>query len=66
MWARSMRIPWLYRLGTWLATRTVGRWRKSGWIAKLPGALGGWTRSRDFPAPARERFRDWWQREGRS
>jgi L-lactate dehydrogenase complex protein LldF len=64
-WARTMRIPWIYRLNTWLATRIVGRWSKSGWIKKLPFALGGWTKARDFPAPAAERFRDWWDREGK-
>ena len=65
-WARSMRSPRLYRLSTWLATRTIGRlWRKQGWIRRLPGALHGWTAERDFPAPAPRRFRDWWQDEGR-
>lgn len=66
LWARSMRSPRLYRLLTWLATRTIGRWRKSGWMKRLPGQLHGWTESRDFPAPAPERFRDWWDREGRA
>jgi len=66
LWARSLRIPWLYRLSTWLATRTIGRFkRRNPWIKRLPGKLGGWTESRDFPAPAAERFRDWWRKEGR-
>jgi L-lactate dehydrogenase complex protein LldF len=64
-WSYSMRRPWLYRVLTWLSTRTVGRLRKSGWMQRLPGKLHGWTVSRDFPAPAPERFRDWWNREGR-
>ncbi|MCE9605462.1 MAG: iron-sulfur cluster-binding protein [Planctomycetia bacterium] len=64
LWARSMRSPRLYRFLTWLATRTVGRVLPSGWLKKLPGPLHGWTKNRDFPAPARERFRDWWSREG--
>jgi L-lactate dehydrogenase complex protein LldF len=67
LWAWSMRRPRVYRLLTWLAARTVGRWkRKSGWLRRLPGGLGGWTEKRDFPAPAPERFRDWWRREQRS
>lgn len=66
MWARVLRSPTLYRWATWFATRTVGWWyRKTGWLKKLPGKLGGWTAKRDFPAPAPERFRDWWEKEGR-
>jgi L-lactate dehydrogenase complex protein LldF len=66
LWARTLKSPWLYRLGTWLATRTIGRLKRgSPWIRKLPGKLGGWTKTRDFPAPAAERFRDWWRKEGR-
>lgn len=63
-WALTMRHPRLYRLATWLATRTIGRWNRAGWLHKLPSGAGGWTAVRDFPAPSRERFRDWWQREG--
>src|SRR4030095_14090077 len=66
LWARTLRSPWLYRLSTWLATRTIGRWKRgSPWIRKLPAKLSGWTKTRDFPAPAPERFRDWWRKEGR-
>lgn len=65
-WARMLRRPWMYRAATWLASRTVGRWkRRSGWLQSLPGPLGGWTAKRDFPAPAAQRFRDWWEREGK-
>jgi L-lactate dehydrogenase complex protein LldF len=66
LWARTLRIPSLYRLLTWLATRTIGRSKRGDpWIKRLPGKLGGWTQRRDFPAPAGERFRDWWKKEGR-
>ena len=64
-WARAMRSPTLYRAATWLATRTVGRLIKSRWLSRLPGALHGWTESRDFPAPAPRRFRDLWRDEER-
>lgn len=65
LWARSMRSPMAYRLATWLATRTVGRLKRgTRWMRRLPGGLHGWTRTRDFPAPAKERFRDWWKRTG--
>lgn len=65
VWARAMRSPRAYRLATWLATRTAGRIWPKRWIQRLPGGLRGWTNTRDFPAPARERFRDWWEREGK-
>lgn len=65
VWARILRSPWWYGWATWLVTRTIGRWyRKSGWLRRLPGKLHGWTGSRDFPAPAPERFRDWWRSDG--
>jgi L-lactate dehydrogenase complex protein LldF len=64
-WARTMRSPRLYRIATWLATRTAGRMWTSGWMSRLPGGLAGWTASRDFPAPASTRFRDWWRTEGK-
>jgi L-lactate dehydrogenase complex protein LldF len=67
LWARTLRSPRMYRLGTWMATRTIGRLnRKSGWLRKLPGKLGGWTERRDFPAPAPESFRDWWRKQEKS
>lgn len=66
LWAWMLRRPWMYRWATWWATRTIGRLkRKSGWMRRLPGKLNGWTKNRDFPAPAPERFRDWWRKEGR-
>jgi L-lactate dehydrogenase complex protein LldF len=65
-WARLMRSPRLFGLATWLGARTVGRVARGGWLRRLPGGLRGWTDTRDFPAPASERFRDWWRREGRS
>lgn len=67
LWARMLRSPWWYGWATWLATRTIGRWhRRTGWMGRLPGKLHGWTDTRDFPAPAPHRFRDWWQAHGES
>jgi L-lactate dehydrogenase complex protein LldF len=51
--------PWLYRTGLTMA-RFVMR-GKGGWLSKLPGAGGGWTKSRDFPAPAEKSFRERWK-----
>jgi L-lactate dehydrogenase complex protein LldF len=66
LWATTLKRPWLYRLSTWLATRTMGRWyRRRPWLKRLPGKLAGWTKKRDFPAPAPARFRDWWEQEGK-
>ncbi|HTN76808.1 MAG TPA: LutB/LldF family L-lactate oxidation iron-sulfur protein [Pirellulaceae bacterium] len=63
-WAYLLRRPTLYRWATWFSSRTVGRWfRRTAWIKKMPGELHGWTKQRDFPAPAPQRFRDWWASE---
>jgi L-lactate dehydrogenase complex protein LldF len=66
LWATTTKRPWLYRLLTWFASRTIGRVKRhEPWLSQLPGQLGGWTQKRDCPAPAAERFRDWWKDEGR-
>jgi L-lactate dehydrogenase complex protein LldF len=36
--------------------------RKNGWIRRLPGPLGGWTRGRDFPPLSKESFARRWAR----
>lgn len=64
-WARTLLSPRWYRTLSWFASRTMGRWyRSTGWVKRLPGGLHGWTAKRDFPAPAPERFRDWWRKAG--
>src|SRR4051794_4658896 len=50
--------PWLYRLGTRAARLALRPFAKQGWLRRLPGAGGSWTRDRDFPAPARRSFRE--------
>ena len=35
-----------------------------GWIAWLPGILGGWTQVRDLQEMPKETFRDWWEKRG--
>lgn len=64
-WAALIARPRLYRAATWLASRTVGRMVRQRWLRRLPAPLAGWTAARDFPAPSRERFRDWWRKEQR-
>lgn len=53
--------PGLFRLAARLggfAARLVAR---DGWIDRLPGLLGGWTRSRDLRVPASKTFQQLWQ-----
>jgi len=60
-----LRQPWLYRLALRLAGPLL-RWRaREGWLSNLPGPGGGWTQTRDFPAPAQRSFRQQWEDESR-
>jgi L-lactate dehydrogenase complex protein LldF len=61
MWAFFARRPGLYRRVTRIAMSILGRLgRRRGRFARLPLA-GGWTRHRDFPAPAGHTFMDQWR-----
>ncbi|WP_309080616.1 LutB/LldF family L-lactate oxidation iron-sulfur protein [Zhihengliuella sp.] len=60
----SGRMLALAEKGLPLGRLLAGRDKK---IKKLPGKLaGGWTASRDIPAPPAQSFRDWWKKEGRA
>lgn len=50
--------------GQWLARLGAGPLVRNGTIPWLPGPLKGWSASRDFPAPAKETFRQWWAKRG--
>jgi L-lactate dehydrogenase complex protein LldF len=63
LWARAMSSPRMYRLMSRLAARGLGWLSRDGWLHRLPGPVGGWTKSRDFPAPARQSFRRWWKEQ---
>lgn len=60
VWSRLMRSPFWYRLMTRTASRVLPWFARNGWLARLPGPLSGWTKCRDFPAPAKKSFRDQW------
>jgi L-lactate dehydrogenase complex protein LldF len=36
--------------------------RSSGWIERLPGMLGGWTRTRDLQPLPQQSFREWFEK----
>ncbi|MHC4993666.1 MAG: LutB/LldF family L-lactate oxidation iron-sulfur protein [Planctomycetota bacterium] len=67
----------MYKIGAW-GLGSVGRYKLTGWfqrkglrlmankdgfISKAPGPVKGWTDIRDLRAPAKEPFRQWWERE---
>ncbi len=60
-WSFAARRPWLYHGGTRLAMAALG-WlgRAKGRFRTLPLA-GGWTVSRDLPAPSGKTFQTQWQ-----
>ena len=55
----------LYKMGTKVAPYAAAPFVKDDKITKGPGPLKDWTDSRDFPAPAKERFRDWYKKRER-
>jgi L-lactate dehydrogenase complex protein LldF len=61
-WKEVLARPWLYKLALRLQQLSVGIVIGNGWLRKLPGPVHGWTISRDFPAPARQSFRQRWDR----
>ncbi|MEQ8195514.1 MAG: LutB/LldF family L-lactate oxidation iron-sulfur protein [Rhodospirillales bacterium] len=56
LWAFAAARPGLYRLGARIVAAVLGRKAR---YRSLPFA-GGWTQSRDLPAPARRGFVDGW------
>jgi L-lactate dehydrogenase complex protein LldF len=66
IWAALLRRPWLYRSVLRLAGLVSWAFTDDGWLRWLPGAAGGWTQTRDFPAPAARPFRERWKQLRRS
>ncbi len=63
LWSFAAKRPWLYHFSARIAMAALG-WlgRRKGRFRTLPLA-GGWTCSRDLPAPAGLTFQSRWQRE---
>ncbi|MDQ0217296.1 iron-sulfur cluster-binding protein [Peribacillus cavernae] len=53
--------PMLYKLGSKIAPSAMGPFTTGDKISNGPGPLKAWTEIRDFPAPNKERFRDWFK-----
>jgi len=65
LWAFVAKRPALYHTATHLAMSLLGRiGRRSGRFRRLPLA-GGWTGSRDFPAPRGATFQAQWRARGK-
>ena len=66
LWAFAAKRPTLYAMGARAGSRILRCFGASrGRFASLPLA-GGWTATRDFPAPEGTTFRTAWARRGRS
>jgi L-lactate dehydrogenase complex protein LldF len=68
--ALAARSPRMFALGEKVVPGVLGPFTKDEMITKGPGPMKPWTDIRDFPAPSRESFRDWFnkrrKREGKS
>ncbi len=53
--------PTLYKLGSKIAPTAMNPFIVDNKISKGPGPLKAWTDIREFPAPEKERFRDWFK-----
>ncbi|MDE3838255.1 iron-sulfur cluster-binding protein [Bacillus methanolicus] len=51
----------LYKIGSKIAPTVMNLFTTEDKISKGPGPLKAWTEIRDFPAPNKERFRDWFK-----
>ncbi|GER71816.1 lactate utilization protein B [Weizmannia acidilactici] len=54
--------PGLYGMGAKVASKVVRPLLKDDTIHKGPGPMKPWTDVRDFPAPNKETFRDWFEK----
>lgn len=54
--------PSIYKAGTKSASTVMAPFTQANSIQKGPGPMKPWTDVRDFPAPNKERFRDWYKK----
>lgn len=54
--------PAIYKAGTKSASTVMAPFTGGNSIQKGPGPIKPWTDVRDFPAPNKERFRDWYKK----
>ncbi|WP_057911479.1 LutB/LldF family L-lactate oxidation iron-sulfur protein [Peribacillus muralis] len=53
--------PMLYKFGSKMVPSAMSPFKTGDSISKGPGPLKSWTESREFPAPGKESFRDWFK-----
>jgi L-lactate dehydrogenase complex protein LldF len=58
----TAKRPALFQTAGRLAAAMGGLAARDGWMQWMPGHLGAWTRSRDFPVPAAESFTSRWRK----
>jgi L-lactate dehydrogenase complex protein LldF len=62
----AIQSPKLYRLSLKVAKLLFRKKEQNSRYTKQgPGFLRGWTQFRDFPLPAQQSFREWWEQEGK-
>lgn len=66
-YAGSLRKTWRYRAaGAMQRLMLRARADRDGYVTRGPGPMANWTVNRDLPAPAKQSFRNWWQKRDRN
>ncbi|MFJ5963258.1 LutB/LldF family L-lactate oxidation iron-sulfur protein [Bacillus sp. NPDC093026] len=63
MFGLGASTPQMYHFGTKVARVVMNRMASNGQFSKGKGPLKNWTDIREFPAPSKERFRDWFKKK---
>jgi L-lactate dehydrogenase complex protein LldF len=66
MFAWVASRPAVYRSAARIARWSLACMARNGWVTRLPGFAGGWTRYRDFKAPAGPSFQELWRARQRA